>query len=300
MNKPQQAPPPRVLNLCADDFGLSPGIAAGIAQLAHAGRISAVSCITNVPGWTRDAAAARAFPPAVAIGLHLNLTEGRPLSTELARLWPRLPSLPRLLLLTHLHRVSRQALRAEIGMQWQAFVAAAGRAPDFIDGHQHVHQLPVVREVVLDLLDAQPWPTAVRSTAHVLGPGHAIKRCLIEGTGGWALGRALDRRRFPHNPALLGVYDFRSTDYRTLMRAWLAHLPAQGGLLFCHPGVARECDAQDHIAAARGRELDYLSGDALVQDLADADVVLGSSWPGVATVHQPLPVAGISEMSRSG
>jgi hypothetical protein len=37
--------------------------------------------------------------------LHFNLTEGRPLSPSLAALWPSLPSLPRLLLASHLGRL---------------------------------------------------------------------------------------------------------------------------------------------------------------------------------------------------
>ena len=45
----------RILGLCADDFGLAPGISAGIAKLAQAQRLSAVSCITNyAAGITND------------------------------------------------------------------------------------------------------------------------------------------------------------------------------------------------------------------------------------------------------
>ncbi|MEO8544122.1 MAG: ChbG/HpnK family deacetylase [Burkholderiaceae bacterium] len=297
MNNQQHPQAPRTLNLCTDDFGLSPGIAQGIAQLAQAGRISAVSCITNVSGWSRDALLLPAFPRTVGMGLHLNLTEGVPLSTQLARVWPRLPSLPRLLVQTHLRLAPRQALQREIAAQWHAFVAATGRAPDFVDGHQHVHHLPVVRDALMAVLDTLPVRPAVRSTARVLGRAHAFKRWLIAATGGRALGRQLVRRALPHNGALLGVYDFHNTDYRALMQSWLGDLPPQGGLVFCHPGALSGLDAHDAIAAARGRELAYLSSDAFVQDLANAHVVLENSWWRTAA---PVSAADVSEMSRTG
>ena len=44
---------------------------------------------------------------------------------------------------------------AEIAAQWQRFVTVMGRAPDFIDGHQHVHILPQVRHALIEYLAAQ-------------------------------------------------------------------------------------------------------------------------------------------------
>jgi predicted glycoside hydrolase/deacetylase ChbG (UPF0249 family) len=82
----------------------------------------------------------------------------------------------------------------------------------------------------------------------------------------------------PHNPALLGVYDFARTDYRRLMQGWLASLPREGGLLLCHPGGVSSIGARDPIGAARIRELNYLSSDDFTQDLAAADVTLGMVW----------------------
>jgi chitin disaccharide deacetylase len=297
MNMHKPTAPPRILSLCIDDFGQSPGIAAAVVQLAQAGRISAVSCMSNVPGWQRDAPLLRTLPPSVAIGLHLNLTDGAPLSTNLSRSWPRLPSLPRLMLRAHLHFLPRNALQHEIAAQWQAFVAATGRSPDFVDGHQHVHHLPGVRDAMLAVFDAMQVQPAVRSTARVLGPGYAVKRGLIAGTGGFALRRALVRRGLRHNPALLGVYDFRNTDYRSLMRGWLARLPSEGGLVFCHPGTLQGLDADDAHPAARTRELSYLASAGFLQDLSDAGVVLGNAWCRVAV---PNPGPAVSEMSTSG
>ena len=270
--------PVRTLGLCADDFGLAPGISAGIARLAQAQRLTAISCITNSPHWETSAPLLATLPASVDTGLHINLTEGRPLSARLAKLWPRLPALPVLIVRAHLGLLPRAELRSEVHAQLAAFRAATGAAPKFIDGHQHVHHLPVLRSIILDMVEhVQPLP-ALRNTGRVLGPGSAIKRWLIEHTGGRALARELAQRVLLHNPALLGAYDFVDPNYRALMQAWLAALPREGGLLFCHPGDTAAGDPPDAIAAARVRELAYLSSDAFAQDLAAAKVKLGRVW----------------------
>jgi len=268
--------PTRVLAVCADDFGLSPGVSHGIARLACRERLTAVSCLVNGAHWRAGAAMLRDWPDSVDVGLHFNLTEGEPVSAQLKEAWPRLPSLPRLIVQAHLHRLPVQALAAEFAAQCAAFVAAAGRAPDFIDGHQHVHHLPQVRELVLHALGGGVTP--VRNTGRVLGPGFGVKRALIAGTGGQALESALERRDIAHNSALLGVYDFVPGSYRRHMRGWLDSAPGDGGLLFCHPGDRDDSGVADAIAAARAPEADYLGSSAFVDDLAAAGVALGRAW----------------------
>lgn len=272
--------PWRTLALCADDFGIAPGVSAGIATLARAERLTAVACITNSPHWVAAAPALAGLPPSVDVGLHLNLTEGRPLSPRLARHWPRLPGLGRLLLQAHLRLLPIAAVRNEVHAQLAAFTQAVGRPPAFVDGHQHVHHLPGVRGALLDMVEhVQPLP-AVRSTGRLLGPGSDFKRRVIELSGGRALARDLARRAIAHNPALLGAYDFVDPNYQGLMRGWLAALPAQGGLLFCHPGRHLDGDPPDPIGAARERELAYLGSVAFDADLAEARVRLGRVWQG--------------------
>jgi predicted glycoside hydrolase/deacetylase ChbG (UPF0249 family) len=268
----------RTLALCADDFGLSPGISAGIARLAAAHRLTAVSCITNSPHWVTQAPRLHNLPETVDIGLHLNFTEGPPLSQRLARRWPSLPSVMTLIARSHLGLLPRADVRNEVHAQLRAFIGAYGDPPDFIDGHQHIHHLPGLRDIILDMADhVQPLP-ALRNTGRLLGPGFGFKRWVIRHTGGRALARALKQRVLPHNPVLLGAYDFQALDYGALMRRWLAMLPPEGGLVFCHPGTHESDDPPDAIASARQRELAYLSSSDFTDDLAEAGVVLGRVW----------------------
>jgi predicted glycoside hydrolase/deacetylase ChbG (UPF0249 family) len=277
----------RTLALCADDFGQSPGIGTGVARLAQAGRLSAISCIVNVRGWPEEAKRLRDLPDSVDIGLHLNFTEGRPLSRRLGKHWRRFPSLKRLIMQAHLGLLPKALLIGEMHSQLRMFIQAHGRPPDFIDGHQHVHHLPTLRPLILDMVEhMQPLP-AMRSTGRVIGPGFGAKRWLIERTGGRQLTRELRARAIAHNPALLGAYDFLAPDYRVLMQAWLSALPPEGGLLFCHPADPDLNAAPDAIAAARVKELAYLESSAFRDDLRDEDVQLGRVWrtvdPGALT-----------------
>ena len=185
-------------------------------------------------------------------------------------------ALPKLNARAHLRRLPLAAVAAELRAQLDAFTAAHGRAPDFIDGHQHVHALPGVRRLVIDAASALTPVAALRNTGCVPGPGFAVKRWLIAGTGGAAALRAMRRRGVAHNAALVGVYDFAEPDYRMLMRRWLRAVSAEGALLFCHPGAA---DAPgDPIAAARVREAAYLVSDDFAVDLREAGVALGRVW----------------------
>jgi chitin disaccharide deacetylase len=267
----------RTLALCACDYGRAPAISAGILRLARAGRLNAISCLVNGASWAADAPALQDLPATIDLGLQFNLTEGLPLSPRLARLWPRLPALPLLVLRAHLGLLPRGALRGEFHAQLRAFGDAIGASPAYIDGHHHVHALPRVRGLLLDAAEHMRPVPAVRSGARVLGPGAALPRRAIEWFGGRGLARELVQRELAHNPALLGVGDRSAPDYRAQVRAWLAAVPPEGALLRCHPGEAGP-DAANGRAAARARELDYLTGPAFMQDLAEAGVVLGPVW----------------------
>ena len=273
----------KTLAFCADDVGLVAGVAATVASLASLRRLSAASCITTAPAWATEGAAVAAATTGQAgfeLGLHFNLTEGAPRSAELARSWPALPGLERLIALAHLGRLPLAALASEFRAQLDAFTAAVGRPPAYVDGHQHVHHLPGIRTLVLDALATMRTRgelPAVRNTGHVVGPGHGCKRMLIEQTGGRALQGLLRDRRVRHNIALLGVYDFGGADYRGLVRGWLAAAPVEGGLVFCHPNLG-EASAADPIGAARRHEAAYFASTAFADDLAEAGVSVGPAW----------------------
>src|SRR3954468_12194106 len=67
--------PTRQLIVNADDYGLSPGVVAGILAAHRDGLVTSPTTMINMP-WAAEGIAAAS--PSVAIVLHLNLTTGTP------------------------------------------------------------------------------------------------------------------------------------------------------------------------------------------------------------------------------
>lgn len=277
-----------VIGVGVDDAGLVPGVAETVTELAAMGRVSMTSCVVNSPHWPNASRVLKRLLkglPHFECGLHFNLTEGAPLSAELARVWPTLPRIERLLVGAHLGRLPLDAITAEWHAQCRAFTNAMQRPPAFVDGHQHVHALPGVRERVL--ADVVTWARvpALRNTGRLVGPGSAFKRLVIEGTGGRALQHALALGVVPHNAAMVGVYGFETVDYGALVRRWLDAAPREGTLLMCHPLLAAPPAAganrrpvRDPISAARNVEAVYLASAQFAADLAAAGFTVGVPW----------------------
>jgi predicted glycoside hydrolase/deacetylase ChbG (UPF0249 family) len=244
--------PLKRIALCADDFGAFPGADAGILRLVDGDRLGGVSCQVAGGAFSADAPALRERAGAVDAGLHLDLAAGR-------------GGLAALLLRSHARALDARATANRIAEQLDAFELALGRPPAFVDGHQHVHELPVVREALLDVLArryGRPGPL-VRNTVPLRPRG--AKAFGIAALGGFGLRRALRARGVPHNADFAGVYalDGRA-DYAALFRSWLAGA-ADGTLFLCHPGAAA-ADPGDPIGPARAAELAYLSSAAFEDD----------------------------------
>jgi len=239
------------LILCADDFGLSRPISETIADLLHAGRINATTCMTLCPGWEADAALLRDLPAGAQIGLHLTLTGETPL-TAAPRLAPegRLPDADPLLRAALLGTVPLDEVAAEIDAQFVRFAEVMGRAPDFVDGHQHSHVLPGIRTLVLDATRRHAPAAWLRNC--VDRPGAIAARPFRGKAIGSALhatgfGRAAARRGLRCNDSFAGHYDFRS-EFNDLLPQFLRR-PGAMHLVMCHPGAGAL--AGDGIAEAR-------------------------------------------------
>lgn len=261
----------RQLCICADDFGFSPAIDAGIVQLVAKGRLQAVSCMTQSRHWLDSAATLLPYHQQVDIGLHLNLTQQFQ-NTSKAMVLP----LPRLMLHSALRRLDRHALEETIEQQWNLFVQVSGRPPDFIDGHQHVHQFAQVREVLLAFLQRKQFAGWVRSLAHVVAlPGTRLKSLILTSLGADRLAQLCARQAVVQNQQFCGIYAFdQAEQYPRMMQQWVQQITANA-LLMCHPA---QPDAQqapdDPIVAARQQEFAYLCSDDFAQLISQQQVRL--------------------------
>lgn len=67
----------RYLIVNADDFGLSPGVSEGIIKAHTEGILTSTTFMVNFP-WAKECAAMLKGVPDLGVGIHLNMTTGRP------------------------------------------------------------------------------------------------------------------------------------------------------------------------------------------------------------------------------
>lgn len=259
--------PARGIALCADDYALAPEVDQAVLELARRARLSATTCMTTSPRWPEAAAALRPLRPALSVGLHFNLTEGHGGAVAARRL-------KRVIAAAYTRRLTPAALREHWRQQLDAFEHALGTPPDFIDGHQHVHQFPGVRDALLSELRARYQPAAMpwlRSTVPAAGLARQPKAALLALLGGRAATRLWRRAGLHCNRGFAGVYGFDAPDaaaYAARMSGWLRALP-HAGLLMCHPATGEVAD--DAIARQRVVEYAFFSSDAFLALLRGAN-----------------------------
>ena len=258
------------LILCADDFAFSRGVSETIAALARDGKLNATSCMAIMPGWPVDSQLLTALPEHVQIGLHLTLTGERPL-TVMPTLAPagELPTINALGRLAAGGRAPLAEIAAEVAAQFDAFVAAVGRPPDFVDGHQHAHALPGIRDIVLTLTAERApdaWIRNCRDSLWAMLARPFVGKAIGSAWHSRGLSAAAAAHGLSVNDSFGGHYDF-ARDYASLLPRFLRR-PGKLHVVMCHPGAGMR--PGDDIAAARPREADVLRKSAIA-DMAAAE-----------------------------
>jgi predicted glycoside hydrolase/deacetylase ChbG (UPF0249 family) len=269
----------RRIVVCADDYALSPGVSRAIRELVSYGRLNAVSVMTVIPGFELECAALLSTPSPipVAIGLHTTLTGSfapliaSPIATQNGKFPPLAKLLPPLGFL----RIDRQAVKTEVAAQIAAFRKAFGRAPDFVDGHQHVQLMPGVREPFLEaVLEAAPKAWVRQCGAASAANAGGTKARLLEFLSRGFRKRA-ERLGITFNPAFSGAYDFSTAkNFGALFARFLDGLPERG-VVMCHPGfVDAELVARDLLTDRREAEYKFLASEDFPAALARAGASL--------------------------
>lgn len=277
---------PRAIRVIADDYALSPGVSEGILTLARAGRLSGTGAMVPGPRWREDARRLLDTPAGFQTGVHLTLTGGLSPLGPMPALCPdgRFPTLGRWLAMAHAGLLSsgpaQRDLSAEIARQLDAFEGAMGRAPHFVDGHQHLHLLPGIRPLLLDTIARRYPPGSVwlRDCAEPMGRivrrGVTGAKALFIALLSRGLARQAASRAIPTNAGFSGIYGFDG-DFPALMERFLFELPA-GALVMVHPALPdQELAALDPVVAARQAEMSYLAGQEWPAALFRAGLRLG-------------------------
>jgi predicted glycoside hydrolase/deacetylase ChbG (UPF0249 family) len=261
--------------LCADDYALTPAVSRGILELLAAGRLTATSSIVTEAGWPEAARELRSFAASADIGLHLNLTLGSPLG-RMPGYAPsgELPAVGQLLRSALLRRLPVPEIAAEIARQIDRFAQHFGRLPDHIDGHQHVHALPQIRDALLQTLIGQGragrlWLRDSGDRLHAILARPLKRKALAVAALTTAFAAQATANGFALNEGFAGFSDFDPTrDYAAIFACFLRS-PGPRHLVMCHPGRSDDALARlDPATLSRDAELEFLLSPAFPDVLA--------------------------------
>ena len=151
----------RALIVNADDFGLTRGVSAGILAAHRLGIVTSTTVLVTADPDRAELAEAR--DAGLGLGLHVNLTLGRPL-TRARSLVDGGGAFVR-----DARRVAAGAeppdVRAEVEAQIARFEKLVGRLPTHLDTHHHVGLYVPVRDVVLEVARAYGLPVRSQDDA---------------------------------------------------------------------------------------------------------------------------------------
>ena len=245
---------PRNLTLCADDFGQSKSISEGILDLIACRRLTATSVLTEGPYWPEGAQRLRDMQDRTDVGVHLNLTHAFP-TTSGSR------SLIHWLIATQTGRVAADKIKERFLRQIDLFTQHFRRLPDFIDGHQHVHAFPLIRQAMMEAIElrwseqkGRPW---VRTPDRLIDDSGSQLKTLVLRYACRGFSNFVEQHGLKFTQHFGGLYALNANaNFEGRMRGWLEQTP-NGTLLMCHPGRPAN-DYADPIAGARSVEFSYL------------------------------------------
>ncbi|MBN8980638.1 MAG: ChbG/HpnK family deacetylase [Rhizobiales bacterium] len=277
------AVPLRRIWLCADDYGISPGVNRAIRELIDRKRINATSVMVVGPAIDRSEIDALKSSVAAnsdcAVGLHATLTAPfHPLTMHFRPLdGGQFIALGRLLSKSFVGQLDPEMIEAELLAQIAAFRELFGRAPDYVDGHQHVQLFPKIRDGFLAAIKNAAPNAWVRQCGRSLPLTHRLdtpKALLLDALSA-AFRQKATQAGLHFNSGFAGAYNFSNkADFAALMQKFLDGLP-DGGLVMCHPGFVDETLASlDPLTHQREREFAYLASDEFAAMLAANNVTL--------------------------
>jgi predicted glycoside hydrolase/deacetylase ChbG (UPF0249 family) len=207
--------------ICADDFGMTEDINRAIAELARPGKIDAVSCMVNQPFFTAEELG---HLGSVQLGLHFTLAET---PQEFRRLVRR----------AYARKLDPQEVYRMLAEQFERFEEIVGHRPEFMDGHLHIQQLPVIREAMIEFLQDRcgGHPPRVRNAAMPLRQC-SLKSFFIAWPGR-ALRRKLLKAKIPTNNGFGGIYDYRDFMHYPRHLADFLQMVSEDGIIMVHPGM---------------------------------------------------------------
>ena len=242
----------RQIILNADDFGRHALINEAVRRAAADGLLRSASLMAGDSAFAEAVAIAKATP-ALGVGVHLTLIDGRPVLPP-----EEIPSLvdaegrfrPDHTVFARDYlagRVRRADIRRELAAQI-AKVRAAGIVPDHVDSHQHMHTLPGIIDIVLDLavsarIGAVRAPRTPLFAGAFGGLGQLVGRLGLSTLAQLAAVKA-HRRGLAVTEHFAGIVAGEAVSEAELLKL-IVHLPQGTTEVMMHPGTCNEVLQED-------------------------------------------------------
>jgi chitin disaccharide deacetylase len=260
----------------ADDFGETEQITLGICEGIDAGVVTSTSIMANMPATDFALRRAKSIGDRASFGVHLNFCEGRPLTSAptMVDAAGNFCGKRQLFLRSITGRLAATDVEQEVQAQVTRIVSGGFRV-SHLDGHKHLHQLPVICNAVAKVARAHNIErvrlSAMHSLAGYSSPSSAVREVLAVNAARVFRGFQL---RYPR----------RLIDLQLCMMAgdglesWRRLAGGPGIVeIFCHPGTEL-ADREKPGSCARSEELQFLLSPRMRQLLDTGDARLVNYW----------------------
>lgn len=132
-----------------DDFGITRGVNAAMIDCYQKGIMTSCSLMVNMPA-ASEAAKLMVEYPGLSVGIHLNLTVGKPLTPGLKTLVKEDGTFNKGNLKESSH-VDKNEIITELHAQINRFIELTGHLPTHLDSHHGIEQIQGAEEVVCAL-----------------------------------------------------------------------------------------------------------------------------------------------------
>jgi chitin disaccharide deacetylase len=268
----------------ADDFGLCESVNKGIVETHTKGVLTSATIMTNMPAAEQAVELAKKFPT-LGLGVHLNLTAGKPISQDNTvkfildsqRHFALSPG--KLALAALITGKVRTAIETELASQIQ-WLIDKGIKPTHLDSHKHFHAFPSIFPIVCRLakrfgisairytfepkqVSQSPWPITNRENRKKASLVRTMSKI-----------NRLQNSAFFKTDALLGVAHV-GTINAAFLRAVSLYNPAVTAELMTHPGYVYDLDAgKTRLFKQREVELEALCSEKTKQSFKNASIKL--------------------------
>ena len=268
----------------ADDFGLSDGVNEAVAQAHTEGVLTSATIMVNMPAANKAVKIVRQLPR-LGVGVHLNLTEGRPVSQStginlLLNGDGQFAYSPAILSLFSLGGYKiRKAIQAELEAQIQ-WVIDNGIKPTHLDSHKHIHTFPAMFSIVCQLarrfgIRAIRWLFEPKELLRIPWPLTSIDgKKIAQKVRIMAQINRLQNREFLKTDAILGIAHTGKIDVNFLKAVTLYNQAATAEVM-THPGYAEGLNAnKTRLLHQRKVELDALCSERTKEYFKEAGIKL--------------------------